>query len=247
MEDQVALRARGILGRRLEHAPRPAAGQAWNPSGTVLVTGGTSGVGAITAHWLTERTTARMVLTSRSGPHAENAAALAASIATAGTAVDVIAADIAARTATSTLLDWIDTSGPALSSVFHAAGVGTRMPVEEVGAEDLSYVLAAKAGGATLLDELTADRPLDAFVLYSSGSGTWGSGGLSAYGAANAYLDALCDQRRSRGLAALDCLGPVGRRRDGRRKRRRPAAGLRHGRHRHRTRHTRPGPGPRRR
>ncbi|MFF3554924.1 type I polyketide synthase [Streptomyces tsukubensis] len=201
-EDQVALRARGILGRRLEHAPRPAAGRDWSPSGAVLVTGGTSGVGAITARWVAERGAGRVVLTSRSGPRASGVAELAASIATAGTAVDVIAADIAARAVTSALLDWIDTSGPVLSSVMHAAGVGAQIPVEEVGTEDLSYVLAAKAGGAMLLDELTADRPLDAFVLFSSGAGTWGSGRLSAYGAANAYLDALCDQRRSRGLPA---------------------------------------------
>ncbi|TAI40948.1 SDR family NAD(P)-dependent oxidoreductase, partial [Streptomyces tsukubensis] len=201
-EDQVALRARGILGRRLEHAPRPTTGRDWSPSGAVLVTGGTSGVGAITARWVAERDAGRVVLTSRSGPRASGVAELAASIATAGTAVDVIAADIAARTATSTLLDWIDTSGPVLSSVMHAAGVGAQIPVEEVGAEDLSYVLSAKAGGAMLLDELTTDRPLDAFVLFSSGAGTWGSGGLSAYGAANAYLDALCDHRRSRGLPA---------------------------------------------
>ncbi|WP_253195065.1 beta-ketoacyl synthase N-terminal-like domain-containing protein, partial [Streptomyces sp. MP131-18] len=76
------------------------------------------------------------------------------------------------------------------------------MPIEQVEAADLSAMLSAKAGGAAVLDELTADRELDAFVLFSSGAATWGSGGLSAYAAANAYLDALCDSRRGRGLVA---------------------------------------------
>ncbi|WP_420000607.1 type I polyketide synthase [Streptomyces boninensis] len=201
-EDQVAIRTGGVLGRRLEHAPRPVVREAWAPRGAVLITGGTSGVGAITAGWVAERGAARAVLTSRSGPRAAGVAELAASVAAAGTAVDVVAADIADRGATGALLGWIDASGAGLSSVMHAAGVGDRRPVEEVGAAELAYVLGAKAGGAAVLDELTADRDLDAFVLFSSGAGTWGSGGLSAYAAANAYLDALCDSRRARGLTA---------------------------------------------
>uniref|UniRef100_UPI00067076C5 beta-ketoacyl reductase n=1 Tax=Kitasatospora sp. MY 5-36 TaxID=1678027 RepID=UPI00067076C5 len=66
----------------------------------------------------------------------------------------------------------------------------------------LSRLLSAKVGGATVLDELTAGRDLDAFVLFSSGAGVWGSGALAGYAAANAHLDALVEDRRSRGLVA---------------------------------------------
>ncbi|WP_216355983.1 KR domain-containing protein, partial [Streptomyces sp. MP131-18] len=97
---------------------------------------------------------------------------------------------------------WMDVTGVGLSSVMHAAGLNSGKLVGEVEAADLSAMLSAKAGGAAVLDELTADRDLDAFMLFSSGAGTWGSGGLSAYAAANAYLDALCDSRRGRGLVA---------------------------------------------
>ncbi|WP_455753787.1 type I polyketide synthase, partial [Streptomyces koyangensis] len=201
-EDQVAVRSRGIVGRRLERAPRPVAGEAWAPQGAVLVTGGTSGVGAITAGWMAERSAVRAVLTSRSGPGAAGVAGLAASIAASGTAVDVVACDVAEREAVTGLLGWIDASGAELSSVIHAAGLAGGGSVEEIEAADLTRLLSAKAGGAALLDELTADRELDAFVLFSCGAGTWGSGGLGAYAAANAHLDALADHRRARGLVA---------------------------------------------
>jgi NAD(P)-dependent dehydrogenase (short-subunit alcohol dehydrogenase family)/acyl carrier protein len=201
-EDQVAVRARGAVARRLRRAGRPVVRETWRPRGTVLITGGTGGIGAITAKWTAERGAARAVLTSRSGPAAAGVPTLAASVAGQGTAVEVVACDAADRAAVGTLLARIDATGPALSSVVHTAGIDGGKPVEDLVTADLSALLSAKAGGAAVLDELTSDRDLDAFVLYSSGAGVWGSGGLGGYAAANAYLDALCDSRRARGLAA---------------------------------------------
>ncbi|WP_237773861.1 type I polyketide synthase, partial [Actinosynnema sp. ALI-1.44] len=201
-EDQVAVRSGGVVARRLVRAGRPVVRNAWSPRGSVLVTGGTSGVGAITARWVAGRGASRVVLTSRSGPAAAGVAELASSIVAGGSAVDVVACDVADRTAVEQLLGRIDATGPELSSVMHAAGVGDRRAVTEMETADLSQLLSAKAGGAAVLDELTAGRELDAFVLFSSGAGVWGSGGLSGYAAANAYLDALCDSRRSWGLVA---------------------------------------------
>jgi hypothetical protein len=59
-----------------------------------------------------------------------------------------------------------------------------------------------KTAGTTHLDELTRDLGLEAFVLFSSVSATWGSGLQPGYAAVNAFLDALAESRRSRGLAA---------------------------------------------
>ncbi|MYX62752.1 hypothetical protein GTZ89_45990, partial [Streptomyces sp. SID8382] len=46
-EDQVAVRPSGVYGRRIAHAGRSgsAAGRPWQPSGTVLVTGGLGALG----------------------------------------------------------------------------------------------------------------------------------------------------------------------------------------------------------
>ena len=84
----------------------------------------------------------------------------------------------------------------------HAAGAGQGIAVTDVTTAGLARVLAAKAAGAAHLDELTSGLDLDAFVLFSSASATWGSGLQAGYGAANAFLDGLAEHRRARGLPA---------------------------------------------
>ena len=96
-----------------------------------------------------------------------------------------------------------------MTAVLHAAGAAHDVAVEDVDLTGLAEVLAAKAAGARLLDELTAGMDLDAFVLFSSVSATWGAAGQPGYAAANAYLDALAGQRRARGgLATSVAWGP---------------------------------------
>ncbi|HEV2634960.1 MAG TPA: SDR family NAD(P)-dependent oxidoreductase [Actinocrinis sp.] len=201
-EDQIAIRSTGIHTRRLVRGPRATTAERWRPTGTVLVTGGTGGVGGRVGAWLATLGAPRVVLTSRSGPAAAGAGALAARLAETGSAVEILACDTAQRPAAATLLDRIDRTGPALAGVFHLAGTNQVRPLAELTAAALAEVAAAKTAGAANLDDLTADRALTAFVTFSSGAGVWGSGLQAGYAAANAYLDALAEHRRGRGLAA---------------------------------------------
>ncbi|WP_409180804.1 type I polyketide synthase [Amycolatopsis sp. VS8301801F10] len=201
-EDEVALRPAGILGRRIVRAPQPAERE-WRPRGTTLITGGTGAVGGRVARWLAEHGAEKVVLTSRSGASAEGAAALAATLADAGTAVEITGCDAASRADLSGVLDRIGADGPALTAVMHTAGVLDDGVLDRMTTDRLARALAAKAGGAAHLDELTAELPLDAFVLFSSAAATFGGAGQANYAAANAYLDGLAENRRSRGLPAL--------------------------------------------
>jgi len=202
-EDQVAIRAGGLLVRRLERAPQQAvAGAGWRPRGTVLVTGGTGALGAHVAVWAAEAGARRVVLASRSGPRAAGAARLAARLAGRGAGMMVTACDLADRDAVAGLVGQLtaDREVP-LTAVVHGAACIELGSLEQIGAGDLARVLAAKAAGAAWLDEALGDAPLDAFVMFSSIAGVWGSGNHGAYAAANAFLDGLGERRRARGLA----------------------------------------------
>ncbi|MDJ0460162.1 type I polyketide synthase [Streptomyces sp. H27-C3] len=202
-EDQLAVRAEGSYARRMLRATGGGApaGPGWQPRGTVLVTGGTGFIGGRVARWLAADGAEHLVLTSRRGPAAEGAGELRAELESLGARVTIAACDLADREAVAGLLDSL-AGLPPLSAVVHAAGVGTPAMLADTTVADFAAVLGAKAAGAAHLDELLADRELDAFVLFSSGAAAWGSGAQSAYAAANAFVDALAEDRRARGLPA---------------------------------------------
>ncbi|WP_128382591.1 beta-ketoacyl reductase, partial [Streptomyces cavernae] len=189
-EDQLAVRDGGVLARRLLRAPA-ASGRTWSPRGTVLVTGGTGGIGRHLARWLAESGAERLVLVSRSGS--------AEGLSDLPVPVSVVACDVADREALAAVVAGV---AGDLRAVVHAAGVAAYRPIAELSVEELEDVVRAKELGARWLDELTADLDLDAFVLFSSGAATWGGASQGAYAVGNAYLDALAVDRRGRGLPA---------------------------------------------
>ncbi|MEV0281754.1 type I polyketide synthase, partial [Streptomyces sp. NPDC050610] len=201
-EDQLALRAGGLLARRLTRAPRAAGGgQPWRPRGTVLLTGGTGAVGPHLARWLARGGAEHVVLPGRRGPNAPGAAELAAELAEFGTRASLPSCDLTDRDAVQGMLAALDAQGDPVTAVVHAAAFIALAPLETHPLSAFEQIVAAKAAGAAHLDALL-DRDLDAFVLFSSIAGVWGSGDHGAYAAGNAYLGALAQHRRARGLRA---------------------------------------------
>lgn len=80
--------------------------------------------------------------------------------------------------------------------------------------ETMNVVLRSKIIGAQLLHnrfcDVAAENPLDFFIMFSSAAGTGGNPGQSNYTAANAYLQSLAQQRRTKGLAVSDTASTYG-------------------------------------
>ncbi|MDI5962396.1 type I polyketide synthase [Streptantibioticus silvisoli] len=200
VRDQVAVRASGVFVRRL--VPVSGAGVAggeWRPGGTVLVTGGTGGLGADAARWLArEGGTDRLVLVSRRGPQAPGADALRDELVSLGVEVEVVACDVSDWAGMTALVERL--SGD-LSGVVHTAGVLDDGVIDSLETSQIGGVLRAKVLGAWYLHVLTRELDLSGFVMFSSLAGTVGVPGQGNYAPGNAFLDALVESRRAAGLA----------------------------------------------
>ncbi|WP_405019843.1 SDR family NAD(P)-dependent oxidoreductase [Kitasatospora sp. NBC_00070] len=203
-EAELAIRAGEVLVPRLTALPVPAEATApeLDPAGTVLITGGTGGLGALVArHLVTEYGVGHLLLTSRRGPAAPGAAELVAELEALGAEVTVTAADVAERAALEGLLAAIPAAHP-LTGVVHVAGVVHNGVIGSWTPELVDSSLAPKADAAWYLHELTAELDLALFVLFSSAGGLVLAQGQAGYAAANVFLDGLAEHRRLAGLRA---------------------------------------------
>ncbi|MFJ7212995.1 SDR family NAD(P)-dependent oxidoreductase [Amycolatopsis sp. NPDC098790] len=178
------------VGKVVLTVPKPL-----DPDGTVLITGGTGALGGLLArHLVTEHGIKHLVLASRRGEAPE----LCADLAALGADVTAVACDLADRAAVARMLAAIPRR---LTAAVHAAGVVADATVSALTPDRLDEVLRPKLDAAWHLHELTTD--LSAFVLFSSAAGVLGGPGQANYAAGNAFLDALAQHRRARGLPAV--------------------------------------------
>ncbi len=162
--------------------------------GTYLITGGLGGLGILFARHLAEHYRARLAITGRSAVDARIEEALQQLRALGAEAV-YLQADIADADRTRTLIADVKARFGALNGVLHSAGVNDDALLIRKDRAQFRRVLAPKVQGTLHLDRFTADEPLDLFVMFSSGAGSFGNVGQTDYAYANAFMDAFAEHR----------------------------------------------------
>jgi rifamycin polyketide synthase module 1/2/3 len=170
-------------------------------AGTVLVTGGTSGLGREFAkHLVAAHGVRSLLLTTPAGGHPDRF--VPDSLARPEVTVRTVAVDHADRSALASLLDRIPREAP-LTAVVHAAGLDAGGLLAAAVAEDPAAALHRRITPAVHLHELTTGLDLAAFVLVSTSGGQVAGRAHAAAVAVDACLGAIAGARHLGGLPAL--------------------------------------------
>nr|ARV85763.1 PieA4 type I PKS [Candidatus Streptomyces philanthi bv. triangulum] len=179
--------------------PAPAATR----EGTVVITGGTGVLGSLVArHLVTHHGIRHLLLLSRRGPHAPGATQLHHQLTQLGATTTITTCDTTNPQQLATTLATIPPQHP-LTGIIHTAGTLHDALLTNLTPQHTHTTLQPKTHTAWHLHQLTQHTPLDFFILFSSSAAVLGGPGQGNYAAANAFLDALAQHRRDRGLPGV--------------------------------------------
>ena len=167
-----------------------------------LVTGGTGGLGLLTARWLAQGNPARaLALASRGGAVARDSADEWAGVLATDVATLVQRCDTAEGSHLEQLVAHVRGTAPTMG-VWHAAGVLADGLLPKQVAEALARVYAPKAHDAWALYCACSTAMVATCVLFSSVAALLGGAGQANYSAANACLDSLASFRQEHARVA---------------------------------------------
>ncbi len=180
----------------------PAGATAIHAQGSYLITGGLGDLGLTFAYWLAQQGARHIVLVGRSTP-SDGAQRIIAELEASGVNVIPAQADVTNLDQLTGVFAQMEETLPPLKGVIHAAGLLADSTILQMDRDRFLLALAPKVMGAWNLHMLTADQPLDFFILFSSVAAFLGTPGQANYAAGNAFLDALARYRQAQNLPAL--------------------------------------------
>jgi len=210
-EHVIAYRDNKRLAARLQKTTLIPQKRSIQGKGRYLITGGTGGLGLVTAQALLSAGAKELILTARNVSRPEVKKAIKKiQYSYPERTIRTLGLDVANKEKLATLLLDINADG-LLKGIIHAAGTSINAPLLELQDEDVDALFSGKVQGAWYLHELSQQCELDFFVVYSSISSVFGSNKESVYSAANSFLNALIAERQLLGLTGTSIQwGPWG-------------------------------------
>jgi hybrid polyketide synthase/nonribosomal peptide synthetase FtdB len=227
-EDQIAYRA----GQRyaLRVVKRKMASSLTLPhkfyrNGSYLVTGAFGALGMLTARWMVEKGVRNIILLGRVAfPQRDEWKKIASSsplyariafvkeLEALGARVHIATVDLNHSAEIREFIAWYQANEwPGIRGVIHSAGVVKDSLLSKMDDQTFSAVLHPKVIGTWNLHQAFAAMELDFFVMYSSIGSLLVSLGQGNYAAGNAFIDALSEYRKYKGLPTLSInWGPWG-------------------------------------
>lgn len=218
-EDQLAFRAGQRYIARLVpcQSLTPPLPPHFRRDASYLITGAFGALGLLVARWMVTQGARHLILLGRTAvparaewqqvapdtPAAERIAAIR-ELEALGAYIHLAPIDVADERQLAIFLAHYQQEGwPPIRGVIHSAGMVRDQLLLQMDEETFTSVVRPKLLGAWALHRCLQDTPLDFFVLFSSVASQVVSTGQANYAAGNAFLDALAEYRRCRGLPAL--------------------------------------------
>ncbi|MFD1990497.1 SDR family NAD(P)-dependent oxidoreductase [Paenibacillus nicotianae] len=167
----------------------------WKDQGHYLITGGLGGLGFIFAQEIIQQTHQATIIIVGRSPLDHVMQEKLDQLKDHQAQIHYIVADITIAEDVNTMMYQIRSICGELHGIIHSAGVHRDHYIQHKMNEEIEEVLAPKVKGTLLLDQVSAEMPLDFFVLFSSLASVIGNTGQADYAAANAFIDIFASER----------------------------------------------------
>lgn len=194
-------------------------------TGAYIITGGMGGIGIETAKWLSTKNRVNLILIGRGGfPERRTWNSILSEeedkklcykikqirdMERSGSNIELIRADVADIRSMELELDKVRKKYGRINGIIHSAGIAGDGFLFRKDEETLKKVLYPKIHGTWVIDSLTAEDPMDFFILFSAVTSIGGSQGQGDYTAANSFLDSFTSYRNRFGKKTLTINWPA--------------------------------------